>query len=139
MVESHSSYKSKTKIWYGICTVKEQYQFLFKYFSSENQWQNFSKETKTLFLAQFYRCFVVFTQREFLLKNLTNYNCSDHPTFKCQRYRVDWLPNQKLFYKLSARKTHSVNSHNSSSYLWITPGLRAPSIRSRPILTISTE
>ena len=46
LVESRSRYKSKTRIRYGICTVKEQYQFLFKYVSSKIQWQNFSKENK---------------------------------------------------------------------------------------------
>ena len=32
----------------------EHYQFLFKYISSKNQWQHFSKQRKNLFWGHFY-------------------------------------------------------------------------------------
>ena len=49
----------------------------------------FQKKIKTLFFAQFYPYFVVFAQRESLLKNPANYSYSDNPAFKRQGYRVD--------------------------------------------------
>ena len=41
---------------------------------------------------------VIIAQREFFLKTLAKYNYSDPTAFKCQRYRVDWPSNQKLFH-----------------------------------------
>ena len=58
----------------------------------------FQNKGKNLFRVHFWAYFVVFAQREFFLKHLAKQNCSGPPAFKCQRYRVNLLLNQKLFY-----------------------------------------
>ena len=62
-------------------------QFLFNYVSSKTP----RKKEKPYFG-------VIYAQREFFQKTLAKYNCSGPPTFKCQRYRVDWPSNQKLLH-----------------------------------------
>ena len=48
---------------------------------------------------------VTFVQREFFLKTLAMYYCRDPLAFKCQRYRVDWPSNQKLFHHYQHART----------------------------------
>ena len=39
-----------------------------------------------------------------------------YPEFKCQRFRVDWSSNQKLFHHYQHPKNHSINQLNSSNH-----------------------
>ena len=73
----------------------EQYQFLFKYVSSKNQWQHFSK---------FYFG-VIFAQSKFSLKTLAVYNCMSPPAFKCQRFRVHWSSDQNHSITINMQKS----------------------------------
>ena len=52
-------------------------------------------------------------------KNPAKYNCRGPPTFKCKRYRVDWLSTQKLFHHYQHTKIihsicsiHQIKSHD---------------------------
>ena len=82
-----------------------EYIFLFKYVSSKIQRQKFSKYRKNPYFGH------TFAQRELFLETLAMYNYRNIPAFKCQRYRVDWLSNQKLFHHYQhAKMIHSVCS-----------------------------
>ena len=41
---------------------------------------------------------VIFSPKGILPKNSGKYKCIGPPTFTCQKYRVDWPSNQKLFH-----------------------------------------
>ena len=82
-----------------------EYTFLFKYVSSKIQRQKFSKYRKKPYFGH------TFVQTELFLETLAMYNCRDTPAFKCQRFSVDWLSNQKLFHHYQhAKMIHPVSS-----------------------------
>ena len=108
-------------------------------FPAKINYKIFHNNGKTLFLCHVY-FFVVFTQRQFLLKNVSKYNCSGPSAFKCQKWRIDWQATQKLFFpSMSACKNHSINLLISPNHLWDTLDSEVPwSIRPPPFLTTST-
>ena len=85
--------------------------------SSKNQLEKFFKiMEKPCFWLTFDHLLVVFAQREFLLKRC----CYSGPSgFKCKTKRVDWQPNQRLYFpSLPACTNHSINLFNSSNHMW---------------------
>ena len=92
-------------------------QFLFKNcIPSKNERQNFSNKGKILFLSHVLKCFLIFAQREFFIKDPPRCSFSGLPAFKCQRYRIHWLSNQELFHHYQ-HGNHLVNMLNSSNQL----------------------
>ena len=86
------------QIWDLYSKIDNKIKFFLSTFQAKINDKTFQNKGKTLFWGHFWAYFVVFAQREFFLKHLAKYNCSGPPAFKCQRYRVDQPPNQKLFH-----------------------------------------
>ena len=88
-----------------------EYTFLFKYVSSKIQRQKFSKYRKKPYFGH------TFVQTELFLETLAMYNCRDTPAFKCQRFRVDWLSNQKLFITTNMQKWFTQSAQFVKSFV----------------------
>ena len=75
-----------------------------------------------LFLSIFCR----FCPKGLFPKHPAKYNCSGPPAFKCQKYRIDWPLNPKLFHHYHHKKT--IQSIYSIHWIILsdTPNLRVP-------------
>ena len=128
-------------IWDLCSKIDNNNSFYLRTFPVKINHKIFKIMKKPCFWVTFDHFFIVFTKREFLLKIVARYNYSGPSAFKCQKWRVDWQSNQKLFISsLSAYKNHSINLLNSSNHLWDIPYSIVPwSIRSCPFLTIPSQ
>ena len=57
----------------------------------------FNIKEKSYFAVIFEHILLYLPKGNFSLKDSPKYNCTGFLAFKCQRYRVDWPLNQKLF------------------------------------------
>ena len=93
--------------------------------------------TKIVFLGVSLNYSILTFKKTVCLKNnwMQHWQLQWYPEFKCQRFRVDWSSNQKLFHHHQHPKNHSINQLNSSNHFWDIPDLRFPwSMRLHPFL-----
>ena len=115
LVESLSSYNSSTRIspqmWDLCIKIDNKINFYLSMFLAKVYGKIFQNKGKIVFCDHFWAHFLVFTQREFFLKNLAKYNCSGSAASKIQSILAI---KPKIIPTLSACKNHSISLLNSS-------------------------
>ena len=93
-------------------SISVQYQFLFKYLSSKNQRQNFSKQRKNT--------------KGIFSKNSGYVQLQGSPSIQMSKKQSGLVVKPNIIPSLSTCKNRSFNLLNLSNYLWDTPDLRVP-------------
>ena len=98
-------------MWDLCIKINNKINFYLSMFLAKIYRKIFQNKGKIVLCDHFWAYFLVFTQREFFLKNLAKYNCSGSAASKIQSILAI---KPKIIPTLSACKNHSINLLNSS-------------------------